>query len=401
MEQPISINNYLIEILKSHNIEIFEEKDGWIIFPKRSIVAPNDKSYFVRSPKLAGEIVNISQHPTFTNVQLDILVEIFDGRVLIESFAGIGNSQDEAISNSLENFIYNSLHVLLNAFYDVKDEQISDEKWQINGKNWQAIIGGFAVKKFEEIPVKVPETVFPTFENLIKRQTLFKDVHWFRLFYAQQNKKFLDCETLFDNDIWSEANKELEKLDWESAESYYSVRNFLILKNDSFGKLKNFSEFTDSVIKSVETFRDNPRKDEEFLIQNLVNQGIDKKAAGDLVDFIPIAFTRVGLEPLNVNFQDFVQFVDKKGNIVEKKKLLDIPIYIEAVRFAKEDAGLFIDNDEFLTIESYNAEFKVINDMLNKGSRIEDLVISPVTMLAGNDVIKDSEENKSWWQIWK
>lgn len=401
MKRPISVNNHLIEILKSHNIEIFEEKEGWIIFPKRSVVAPNGKIYSARSPKLAGQIVNESQHPTFVNVQLDILVELLDRRVLIESFAGIGNNQEEAIKNSVQNFLYNSLHVLLYAFFDLKDEQPTEENWRINNKDWKAIIGGFGVKKLEDISIQVPESVFSTFESLIKRQKLNDDIHWFRLFYAQQNNQILDCETLFDNEIWEEANKELAKLNWEKFEPYYSVRNFLILKNESYGKLKKFSEITDSIIKGVETFRDNLRADEQVLIQNLISQGIDEKTAGDLVDFIPIAFTRVGLDHLNIDFQDYVQYVDKIGRVKEKRKLIDIPIYAEAVRFAKEDAGLFVDNEEFLTIESYSAEFKVINDMLNKGSRIEDLVISPVTMLAGSNVIEDSEENKSWWQIWK
>lgn len=401
MDQPISVNNYLIEILKSHNVAFSEEKKGWIIFPKRLITASNGETYRVRSPKLAGQIVNESRHPTFVNVQLDILVELFDGRVLIESFAGLGNNQEEAITNSLQNFLANSFHVLLNAFYDVKDEQSSEENWQIKGKNWKAIIGGFVLKTFGEIPIQIPEGAFSVFENLVKKQALNKDAHWFRLFYAQQNKRFLDCETLFDNEIWEEADKELAKLKWELIEEYYSVRNFLILKNDLYGKFKNFSDLTNPVIKGVEAFRDNPQAEEETLITKLINQGIDEQTAGDLVDFIPIAFTRAGLEHLNINFQDYVQRVDRKGNVIEKKKLIDIPIYAEAFRFAKEDAGLFIDNDEFLAIESYNAEFKVINDMLNKGSKIEDLVISPVTMLAGNNVSKDFEQNKSWWQFWK
>lgn len=401
MEQPISVNNYLIEILQSHTIEISEEKEGWIVFPKRLATASNGKKYLVRSPKLAGHIVNESYHSNFVSVQLDILIELFDRRVLIESFAGFGNNQHAAIENSLQNFLHNSLHVLLNAFYDIKDEQTEEEIWRINNKDWSAIIGGFGVKTFEEIPVRVPETVFPTFENLIKKQKLNEGIHWFRLFYAQQNEQFLDCETLFDNEIWQEANKELTKLNWELTEGYYSVRNFLILKSNSFGKLQNFSELTDFIIRGIETFRDNPQTDEEELIQDLVIQGIDEETAGNLIDFIPIAFTRVGLEHLNINFQDYIQRVDRKGNITEKIKLADIPIYMEALSFAKKDAELFVDNDQFLAIASYNAEFKVVNEMLNKGSKVENLVVSPVSMLAGNNIDRDFEDKKSWWQIWK
>lgn len=401
MEQPISINNYLIEILKSHSIEFSEEREGWVVFPKRSVIAPTGKRYSARSPKLAGQIVNESQHPTFVNVQLDILVELLDRRVLIESFAGIGNNQEEAIANSLQNFLYNSLHVLLNAFFDVKNEQATEEIWQINNKDWKAIIGGFGVKKFEDISVQVPENIFSTFEHLIKRQKLEQDIHWFRLFYAQQNKQMLDCETLFDNETWEEANKELAKLNWEKFEDYYSIRNFLILKNNSYGKFRNFSELTDSIIKGVETFRDNPQAEETTLIMNLVNQEIDELTASSIVDFIPIAFTRVGLEHLNIKFQDYFQCVDRKGNVLKKTKLLDIPIYAEALRFAKEDSGMFLDNDEFLAIESYNAEFKAINNALNQGSKIEDLVISPVTMLSENSIENDLKEKKSWWQVWK
>jgi hypothetical protein len=395
-ENRISVNKQLIEVFTSHNIEIKGEINDWIVFPKYSQIASSGKKYLVRLPKLSGQIVKISHHPTVVSVQLDILVELFDGRILIESCAGIGNNQEKAIANSLQNFYANSLHVMLNAFYGVEDEQVNVETWQITGKDWKAVIGGFVLKTFEKVPLQVPESVFPTFENLIKNQELNNDIHWFRFFYAQQDKQFLDCETLFDNELWQDANKELTELNWELTKGYHSVRNFLILINTSYGKLKNVSEFTDLVIKGVETFRDNSQADEQTLINMLISKGIDNQDALDLVDFIPIAFARAGFEHLSIKFQDYVEKVTRNGTVIERKRLSEIAIYNEAYKFAGENAGLFLDNDEFLAIQVYSAEFKVINDMLNQGSEPANIMLSPITMLAN-----ELNTGKSWWQFWK
>lgn len=135
-EQEItSINNFLIDAFKSHNVAIENEKNGWINFPRR-----NDAPFYAyqtRQPKIRGEVVDRKQHPNNLVVQIDISLLLSDGRILCESFAGIGEDEKSAIGNGLTNFLSGSFHVLLNAFYfQQNDEQVSVENWEINGENW-------------------------------------------------------------------------------------------------------------------------------------------------------------------------------------------------------------------------------------------------------------------------
>ena len=104
--QTISINEHLIDIFKAHDIAVEKEKNDWINFPRR-----NDAPFYAyktRQPKIRGEVVDKIQHPDTLVVQIDILILLNDGRVLCESFAGIGESEQSAIESGVANFLNSS-----------------------------------------------------------------------------------------------------------------------------------------------------------------------------------------------------------------------------------------------------------------------------------------------------
>lgn len=161
-------------------------------------------------------------------VQLDVRVHLPDGRTVVESFAGIGDSFPYALGDAFDNFSRSSFHVLLNAFFGGAQEVLSEE-WVLPGGRFTAWIGDATFRG--EPPAEGEDLVgwFETFVDAIKEMPLSPQPHWIRLFYAQHQGQTMVCEGLLDNFPWEEGQHQMERFHWLPSEEFYSTRIFLVL----------------------------------------------------------------------------------------------------------------------------------------------------------------------------
>src|SRR5262249_51738730 len=135
---------------------------------------------------------------TIFNFQLDFEFALDDGRVIVESVAGIGKTEEQALAQGYEKFASNSFHPLLCAFYDYPvDDQIEFLQWEVRGKAWEVFKGPLGVMHVPgNGPVEHPDfnkiapgNLLEFIDEQIKSQPLDSDTHWIRFFYAQQDGK--------------------------------------------------------------------------------------------------------------------------------------------------------------------------------------------------------------------
>jgi hypothetical protein len=161
---------------------------------------------------------------------LSVRVLIKDGILLEECFAGIGTGED-GLHDALKNFMSNSLHVFLAVFWKKNDaEQITTERWEIGGRNFNAYIGNFGTRTMAGCQhVHIPDQLFSTIQSAIVSQSISTDLHWVRMFFSNYNGE-PTFEALLDNEEWPAGIECLKLIPWEKANGYYSVRNFLIIR---------------------------------------------------------------------------------------------------------------------------------------------------------------------------
>ncbi len=213
------INLLLLKLLRAHGLNATTHV-GWIRIANR--------------PYICGAIARELQ-PTSTtkNIQIDIYVALESGRILVESFAGIGETKEDAIVDGIHNFTINSFHVLLAAFYvDEDDDQVEKEKWKINGQMRRVTIGNIGIRGTTPIPDSPPTEWFQSLENAIRDSELPAGTHWVRCYYGQMQNEPLAVEVLLDNEDWPTARTKMQQHDWPKSEDYYSVRIFLIIQDD-------------------------------------------------------------------------------------------------------------------------------------------------------------------------
>jgi hypothetical protein len=209
-----SITGLLKELFKTHGFES-EEHDGWII-PKGSDYAM--KGYWY-------------PNATETTGQLTIEVFINSEMIMVESFAGLGESEVEKLKNAFSSFIHHAFTVLLLSIWNRKSTSIVMERWTIGSELYEVYIGTQGVVNYDKSKkLELPRTYSEKIKALVSDEVLNKPFHWFTFFYANLNGLDTASEVLKDNIRWIDAEKGLSSLSWKRSNHYYAVRQFLVLK---------------------------------------------------------------------------------------------------------------------------------------------------------------------------
>jgi len=163
-----------------------------------------------------------------------------------------------------------------------------------------------------------------------------------------------------------------------------------------------------------------PEASEEEVYQKLAAQGISARNADCTYKFTQIAWGRTVLHGMGITFSDDYFWLDADGKVVESGEVEQNPYFIAAMKVAANYSG----NRRGITRMAASAsEFHVVNDMLNNGSKPEDLKLAPCCMFttaptqAGlkraqdfiNSLLRSSGNSepdrvitkKPWWKFWQ
>lgn len=200
----------LRHLLEAHGLQCTIE-DEWVI--------PNSELPAIRA----------LWHPGKNSGRLDIHVLMEHGILIEECFAGIGSGK-QGFTDALHNFMINSLHVFLAAFWGKNDpEQVTTETWNISGRSFIAYMGNFGTRGSEGVRASIPDELFGSIVAAVQEEKLSGMTHWVRTFFCNvaDNQTF---EALLDNDDWPRGLNRLKEISWEKSSGYYSIRNFILLQ---------------------------------------------------------------------------------------------------------------------------------------------------------------------------
>ena len=211
--EPITLETELSELFGAHEVP-FHVENEWIV--------PLGKLPAIRATWFPREDSGL--------LEVEVLLE--DDRIINECFAGIGSAL-EGINDALQNFCVNSFHVMLASLWDLNDpDQVTTESWSFEGKEYTAFIGNFGTRGSAETNAEIPDKLFEKIEKTIRRETLKDKLSWFRCFFCDVSGK-QTFEALKNNESWESGVAALKSLPWIKTNGYYSVRNFLVVRENS------------------------------------------------------------------------------------------------------------------------------------------------------------------------
>jgi len=170
-----------------------------------------------------------------TSHLLILEIYIFSPRLsvqpVIESFAGWGETRDQAIAQAFEKFLSGVFHVLIEGLAGhVCDYMQADiEYWRRGDAAWKVFCGPLVSYSHGE-DVTLTRS-YPTFFEKLKDlfiATANQGSHFVRVFVAAYEAELTGGEVLLNNETWQEGENLLRGQDWQCSENYQSLRQVVL-----------------------------------------------------------------------------------------------------------------------------------------------------------------------------
>ena len=138
----------------------------------------------------------------------------------------------------------------------------------------------------------------------------------------------------------------------------------------------NVNEAT--ISKAVSIFRNSSKLADVELCRALVHVGFECFLAARLVEFLPSVYCRLMLKDSGCLFSDDYERKVADGRN-EKRSLLSDPIWNALMEFAQRESAQ-VSKQDILVIAARSAEFNAANQLLNRGSKLENLRFTPILL---------------------
>jgi hypothetical protein len=132
--------------------------------------------------------------------------------------------------------------------------------------------------------------------------------------------------------------------------------------------------------KVLSVFRSFPELDEEGVFRKLVSEGLPASRAARLLEFIPIVYCRLMLRPFGAQFSGTFRRKGK-GGIYEERPFASDALWEPVNAFARSEVDQGISKQAMLLVAGRSPEFDAANQLLNRGSKLEDLRFAPPVFL--------------------
>jgi hypothetical protein len=136
---------------------------------------------------------------------------------------------------------------------------------------------------------------------------------------------------------------------------------------------------TEIISRAVGILRESPTCSDDEIYLRLVAAGIKPEYAARLVELLPMAYCRLVLAGSGMRFPEVFQRKLRDGSISTEQALTSEPLWNDVLSFARTEQERGATGKDMLAIAAHSAEFDAVNQLLNKGAKAEDIVLtSPV-----------------------
>ena len=223
----VNINETLVAMLEKYEMEVGQTDDYFFV----------DGLF----PGIVAQAFEMEDFGESVVVQVDITM-LFPEQNFVESFEAQAGTVEDAVADAMDQFEVNVLHAFIMAFWEgAKKEEngVGTAVWEINGHRWQAVVSNYGYRGAEEFDDVIDDldTLYVAIEEQSKAFPLTEDIYAIRTVYTNTSEGEAVVETYINNQDFPALNDVVSNLGWKASESFYSVRNLVLLM-----KLKDETE---------------------------------------------------------------------------------------------------------------------------------------------------------------
>jgi len=142
-----------------------------------------------------------------------------------------------------------------------------------------------------------------------------------------------------------------------------------------------FDQMKSVISRGVDIFRKSPDASDDDIYRKTIAAGIESKHAARLVEFLPMAYCRLILSGRGTRFSVMFRRRQHDGSLSHEQALSSEPLWAEIMSFASAEQAAGAAGRDLLAIASHSAEFDAVNQLLNRGSKPEDIALSTAVLV--------------------
>jgi hypothetical protein len=162
-------------------------------------------------------------------VETEFRMTLPNGAEIVEFVAGIGDSEEDAIHDSMVNFTLSTFHVLYKAFLNPDDPHQTIKEIAIGGKQRQVAFGDLFLRGEQGTSADL-SAMQPSIEEALAVLTLSDNPHWIKIVYGQHKQAPTIVAVTLDNEDQLPLTEKIKQLDWPKHDGFYMVKQFIVIK---------------------------------------------------------------------------------------------------------------------------------------------------------------------------
>ena len=363
-----------------------------------------------RSKILCQALIPPGSHPLVVQVNLGITDVPGADDTLWDALAGIGGPQSAAVEDAVKKWLASTFSPVASFLGHKSAEQRNtfrclDVPGNVNEPpvHWACLLGPVVAWT---LPGGSPFPGTSLHEHF--KPDLFigleRRLHAFSLFISVGAEQPLTVECRLDNQSWEPGNRRLRmKLsNLKTTPAFSSQRQFFLLIPPDDKSIPLHPH----IQTAAEILAQNAQLDDDGIMRLLTERGLEKKLAIDLYLFLPTAFTRAMFEGRGPTFQPTYRVVDPKSGKRDAHRYDANPVYVEARRVARHWLADPERRQQCLNIAGRSAELDALNNLLHKGSKLENIrfVESQIPAYESDYLRSQPPEvehrKRPWWKLW-
>lgn len=137
----------------------------------------------------------------------------------------------------------------------------------------------------------------------------------------------------------------------------------------------------ESIYKAISILRCSPNAEDIEVYDALVATGVKPQIAARVIEFLPMVYCRLILTSKGVKFANSFRRRLSDGGVSASKLLSSEPLWEACVAFANMEAKSGVSGKDLWIIAARSAEFHAVNQMLNGGSKLKDLILTSSVLM--------------------
>jgi len=210
------LEQYFVDWLKDHG-------------EKQVVVDSGGVGLAGNATRLKASIYGSKRHDGGHSVETEFRVKLPGGGEIVEFVAGMGDTHEAAIDDSLVNFTLSTYHVVYKCFLNDADPHQPLKKLTIGGVERDVAFGDLFVRGSAGEKHNLGE-LQPAIEQAIAGLSLGDGPHWIKIVYGQANGEVIVVAATLDNGDENALTETVRQMNWPKSETFYMAKQFIVIK---------------------------------------------------------------------------------------------------------------------------------------------------------------------------